>query len=283
LPENPIFQGDKKMKGNIIRKVAAVIACVSMLCCATTAYASDTVTPAAATSAASTKIFEGYSVTVLDKTTPAVTIMGRTTDRNVMCFLSANDKEVGAISHNDYNAIVQKNRKVVNLPNGGTYGAPPVDGKSWEEWFADEFNEYRGLSAGSREKAVDEFNTNGKFLYDYQNDIVSLTNKEREKEGLPELTVDSELTELAQVRAKELLVSESHVRPDGTRVIDLGYGENCHYTATTPSGAMQNWMGSAGHKRNILLEDYTRIGVGCYSVGGRIYWVQIFAFDESWY
>lgn len=235
--------------------------------------------------ATSTKVFEGYTVAVLDKTIAAVNIYSgdTSTTRETMYFRSATGKELGSITRKDYLAIVKKNEKVVSLPGGGTYGAPPVDGKSWEAWFADEFNKYRGLDAGSRQEAVNEFNTNGKYLSDFQTDIVSLTNEEREKAGLPILTVDSELTELAQVRAEELLLSESHVRPDGTKVTDLGYGENCHYTATTPSGAMQNWMGSVGHKRNILLEEYTRIGVGCYSVGGRIYWVQIFAFDSSWY
>ncbi len=66
--------------------------------------------------AATTSIFDGYTVTVLDKATPAVTVYGRTTDRNVMCFMSAQGQEVGAISYGEYNAIAQKHRRLIYLP-----------------------------------------------------------------------------------------------------------------------------------------------------------------------
>ncbi len=59
------------------QRILAVLLTV-MLFCATglTAYA------------ATASIFDGYTVTILDKATPAVTVYGRTTDRNVMCFMS---------------------------------------------------------------------------------------------------------------------------------------------------------------------------------------------------
>ena len=106
--------------------------------------------------AVGTKIFDGYKVAILDQITPATSVRGRTTGRNGMCFVSAADKEVGTISYSDYNAIIKKNSKVVALPGGGSYGAPPVEGKSWEEWFADEFNKYRGISATSKEVSISE-------------------------------------------------------------------------------------------------------------------------------
>ncbi len=53
--------------------------------------------------ASTASIFDGYTVTVLDKATPAVTVYGRTTDRNVMCFMSASGQEVGTISYGDFN------------------------------------------------------------------------------------------------------------------------------------------------------------------------------------
>jgi hypothetical protein len=238
--------------------------------------------------APSTKVFDGYVVMVLDKTVPAVNVRGRTNDRNVMCFVSAADKEVGTISYGDYNAVIQKHRKVVQLPGGGTYGAPPVDGKSWEAWFADEFNKYRGIRAESKEAAIVAANkekaaANAELAEKYRDEFLLLTNNERTDAGISELAADPYLMELAQKRASEQIVLSGHVRPDGTRVVELGYGENIQGSASTPSGAVIRLMNSPSHRKNLLMKEYTRIGVGCYITDGSIAWVQIFAFDSSWY
>lgn len=252
-----------------------------------TAYASNVAT-VVNNADTSTKTFEGYKVTVLDKTTPAVNVRGRTDDRNVMCFVSAADQEVGVVSHSDYNAIIQKYRKVVDLPGGGTYGAPPIEGKSWEDWFADEFNKYRGISSTSKEVSLTETKkakaeSNAELAEAYREEFLLLTNTERENAGLKKLVVDPYLMKLAQDRAIEQSSLSGHVRPDGTKVIELGYGENIQGSALTPSGAITRLMNSSSHQKNVLLKEYTRIGVGCYIIDGSIAWVQIFAFDSSWY
>ncbi len=143
------------------KALAAALAAVMLLCMpgisATAAAFAATETVPAVPSGSGTEVMtalNGYAVTVLDKTTPAVTMRGRADDRTVMCFVSAENRDVGVLQLSDYNAIAQAHRRVVHLPGGGVYGAPPIDGKSWEEWFADEFNAYRGLGAGSREEAV---------------------------------------------------------------------------------------------------------------------------------
>jgi len=236
-----------------------------------------------------TKVFEGYSVTVLDKTTPAVSVRGRTNDRNVMCFVSAADKEVGVISHSDYNAIIQKNRRVVNLPGGGSYGVPPVDGKSWEDWFADEFNKYRALGSGSREEAV--ATNNAETIEKYRQEVIQLVNAEREKAGLPAFESHEAIMDFAQVRAEELIDNYSHTRPDGS-----GAGtENAARGQMTPAEVVTDWMNSARHKANILkpandpqngIVSFTHIGVGCYrpsSSSGGYYWVLTFGYGPDSY
>jgi hypothetical protein len=136
------------MMKNSHKLIAILLAVASLFCM--TGFTANAATATAKTAS----IFDGYTVTVLDKATPAVDVRGRASDRNVMCFVSAADGEVGVISYSDYNAMIQKYRRVVNLPGGGFYGTPPVEGKSWEEWFADAFNQYRALDGGSREAAV---------------------------------------------------------------------------------------------------------------------------------
>lgn len=248
-------------------RILSVILAISALFCMTgfTAYA------------ATVNIFEGYKVTILDKETPAVTMRGRTTDRNVMCFVSASDQEVGVISYSDYNAMIQKNQKVVSLPGGGTYGAPPVEGKSWEAWFADEFNKYRGLVAGSREEAV--ASNTAETVDAYRQEIISLVNAEREKAGLPTLYADEKAMEYAQVRAQELLTSYSHTRPDGLKkpYDEIGaMNENIARGQMTPAEVVEDWMNSPGHRANILNKDAFAIGTGCYWTGASFYWVQEF-------
>ncbi|MDL2234075.1 CAP domain-containing protein [Ruminococcaceae bacterium OttesenSCG-928-L11] len=226
--------------------------------------------------AATTSVFDGYTITVLDKTTPAASMRGRTNDRNVMCFVSAADQEVGTISHSDYSAIIAKYRKVVMLEGGGSYGVPPVEGKSWEAWFADEFNAYRGLGAESREIAV--ATTVAETTEQYRQEVIRLTNIERENAGLAPLAVDEDAVAFAQIRAEEIVTKYSHTRPNGEPLRVNGGMVNENIGAReTPEAQVNSWMASDGHRGNILNSDAYAIGVGVYQTeSGAFYWIQIF-------
>ena len=225
---------------------------------------------------ASTKVFEGYNVTVLDKATPAVSMRGRTDDRNVMCFVSAADQEIGVISYSDYNAIIAKNKKVVQLEGGGTLGIPPDGRSSWNEWFADEFNKYRELTAGSREEAVASYTD--ETIDNYRQELIRLVNIERENVGLPPYVINEKCMEYSQLRAEELVTLFSHTRPDGTYA---GY-EIISAKSNTPAGAINAWMESTGHKAAILNADRSFVGAGCYiTSNGGVYWQMFFALDPE--
>ena len=221
--------------------------------------------------------FAGIAVNVLDKTTPAVSIQGRTNDRTVMCFVSASGQEVGVISHSDCNAIIQRNGKIISLPGGGTQGVPPVEGKSWEEWLADEFNLYRGLSTDSRKEAVTA--NIAETIAAYRQEVIRLVNVEREKVGLSALYADEQAMEYAQTRAQELLTSYSHTRPNGLEkpFDEIGaMNENIARGQYSPAEVVEDWMNSPGHRGNILNKDVFAIGVGCYYTGTSYYWTQEF-------
>ena len=102
---------------------------------------------------------------------------------------------------------------------------------------------------------------------------------EREKQGLETLDVDENLMELARIRAEELEEKFSHERPDGTHAAQaFSGGENIAGDYTSPSAVMEAWMGSEGHRANILRERFHYIGVGCYQdTNGDLYWVQLFS------
>lgn len=109
--------------------------------------------------------------------------------------------------------------------------------------------------------------------------VIAQTNEERTSRGLNALTADAELNRAAAVRAREIVESFSHTRPDGSSwstVSSSASGENIAKGHSTANRVMAAWMSSEGHRANILREGYTRIGVCAYEVGNVVYWVQLF-------
>lgn len=115
-------------------------------------------------------------------------------------------------------------------------------------------------------------------------EVYRLVNKERAAAGLPALTYASSRQVLADVRAKEISVNFAHTRPDGRRCFtvfeDYGFSwgsavaENIAMGYSTPAAAVDGWMHSEGHRKNILSTDYTHIIVG-YDPSTKA-WVQLF-------
>jgi uncharacterized protein YkwD len=120
----------------------------------------------------------------------------------------------------------------------------------------------------------------------YQEQVVELVNAERAKAGLSALTLESDLTKAAQIRAEETVTSFSHTRPDGnsfsTVLAQSGIsyrraGENIAYGYASPEAVVDAWMHSEGHRANILNSNYNKIGVGYYQTANGIkYWSQLF-------
>ena len=121
----------------------------------------------------------------------------------------------------------------------------------------------------------------------YISEVVRLVNSERAKEGLAALQMDSSLNSAAQVRAKEIVTSFSHTRPNGSNCFTAlseagikynGSGENIAYGQKTPAEVVNAWMNSAGHRANIMSTKFTKIGVGCHNSNGTYYWSQFFTY-----
>lgn len=113
--------------------------------------------------------------------------------------------------------------------------------------------------------------------------LVEAHNKERAKDGLVPLTLESHLTEAAKVHAKDMAEHDvmTHDGSDGSnsaeRVAKAGYhylstGENVAQGYRTVPEVMKAWMDSPPHKKNILA-DYSEIGLAVvYSETGKPYW-----------
>lgn len=121
---------------------------------------------------------------------------------------------------------------------------------------------------------------------DMADDVITIMNKERAAVGASALAKDPTLTQIAELRANELISSFSHTRPNGTECFtaydEAGYkytaaGENIANGQQSAEAVMKSWMNSAGHKANILNSSYGHVGVGCVQSGGKYYWVQVFS------
>lgn len=119
----------------------------------------------------------------------------------------------------------------------------------------------------------------------YASEVISLVNAERAKYNLAPLTTEKNLSAAALTRAKEIVQSFSHTRPDGTsfstvlKEHGISYrisGENIAWGQRTPQEVVRGWMNSPGHRANILNERFTSIGVGYHIENGRTYWTQLF-------
>ena len=207
-----------------------------------------------------------YTVNVTDSGTPAVKVTGTTRNgKSAYYFYSADGKLLGDIPTQYLGTIINEN------------GLSYAEADEQKAWFVENFNIYRGLDAGSYESSSNS--SADTDIDEFCEEVIRLTNKEREKEGLDPLTADSDLMDFAQVRAEEISEYFSHHRPDGVSegpYPDYMIGENIAKGYKTPEEVMDGWMNSDGHRAEILFADNSKIGVGVYKSGGLLYWVQVF-------
>lgn len=127
-------------------------------------------------------------------------------------------------------------------------------------------------------------------------EVVSLTNGEREGLGIARLSRNGLLDAAAQMKAEDMASKGyyAHVSPDGTTpmyfVEKAGYsyliiGENLVVNRTEASQVVSAFMGSPGHRANILRKDFTEIGVGVakgtYKGKDAVFTVQLFAAPKA--
>jgi uncharacterized protein YkwD len=117
--------------------------------------------------------------------------------------------------------------------------------------------------------------------------ILTLVNAQRAKAGCKAVTLDPRLTAAAAGHAQDMATNDyfSHTSRDGRTFVDriraAGYpiprSENIAAGQPTVTAVMDAWMGSAGHRANIL--DCSAVAMGAASAQGGtygIYWVQDF-------
>jgi uncharacterized protein YkwD len=117
-----------------------------------------------------------------------------------------------------------------------------------------------------QEKVVD-----GVKLEAIEVNLVSYTNDERVRNGLPPLEVDKDLMETARTHAAWMTRTHNMVHTA------LAVAENIAMGQPHSSEAVRSWMNSPGHRANILNPGHRHIGVAAYCTeNGTIFWCQQF-------
>ncbi len=119
--------------------------------------------------------------------------------------------------------------------------------------------------------------------------VFELTNAERARQGLPALRLNPNLISAAGWFAQDMAANEvnslSHTdslgRDAPTRISQFGYrwlyfAENIAMGYPTADAVMAGWMGSEGHRENILNPTMNEIGIGHVQANGWDYWVEDF-------
>lgn len=105
------------------------------------------------------------------------------------------------------------------------------------------------------------------------NFLIKLTNNERKNYNLNLLTENSTLNQCAMNKARDILEKQyfAHTNPEGKEfykwIDEAGYnylyaGENLAIDFEESEDVIKAWMESELHKKNILNERYTEIGIG---------------------
>ena len=119
------------------------------------------------------------------------------------------------------------------------------------------------------------------------NAVLALVNAERANVGAGALTMDPLLVNAAQRHSQDMASHGfmNHTGSDGSafneRIADAGYAytacaENVAWNYTTAAAVVAGWMGSPGHRANILNPNYVHMGISCYRSTHGWYWTQNF-------
>jgi len=173
----------------------------------------------------------------------------------------------------------------------------------WDQYFGwGRVNAYRALSGGSwptptatvpgpAATPTPTATPSSSGPSEFELEVFRLTNQQREANGMPALTWANELWCASRRHSNDMATNNcfSHYgcldnSSPWQRISDCGYqmttgGENVAGGFSTPASVVQGWMGSDGHRANILNPNFREFGVGyAYNQNSTYghYWTQDF-------
>jgi uncharacterized protein YkwD len=129
----------------------------------------------------------------------------------------------------------------------------------------------KAATASPAQTGLEEKELNGVRLAAIEVNMVSYTNQERARFGLPPLQVDKDLMESARGHAAWMTRNRAMIHTNQPVAENIAMGQ------PHSSDVVRSWMNSAGHRANILNFGHRRIGVAAFrSDSGTIFWCQQF-------
>jgi uncharacterized YkwD family protein/spore coat assembly protein SafA len=121
----------------------------------------------------------------------------------------------------------------------------------------------------------------------FENEVITLVNKERLNAGLTPFAMNPELSNVARHKSNDMRDNNyfSHNSPTYGSPFDMlkkfnvrfsSAGENIAKGQSTPQAVVTSWMNSPGHRKNIMSTTFTEIGVGFSAGENSTHWTQMF-------
>jgi len=106
--------------------------------------------------------------------------------------------------------------------------------------------------------------------------LLELHNAERQKAGRAPLVLNFDLMDYARQHAKRMATSRRLYHSDLQIPGFTALGENIAWNQQTPAAAVADWMGSTGHRRNMLSASFNVAGFGVAESSNGPYWCAVF-------
>ena len=115
----------------------------------------------------------------------------------------------------------------------------------------------------------------------YESDVVEYANAERTKRHLAKVSASSCVNRYAEAQARRMARAKRIYHQDMMTILRACklrmVGENVAAGFTSGKAVTAGWMGSPGHRANLLTRDYRLIGVGAVKASnGRWYVSEVF-------
>ena len=151
----------------------------------------------------------------------------------------------------------------------------PVEYESSEKQVANETNDTNIITK-------EEITYQSPNMNQEEQNMIDLINQARLENGFNELTYDSELYNIASIRAEEITQTFSHDRPNGEPFYNISSiidGENLsRFGAGDAQSSFNGFMNSNDHRSNILYPAFNRIACVRLIYNYQVYWVQAFGY-----
>lgn len=152
---------------------------------------------------------------------------------------------------------------------------------------------YHQTEARSLIEKVNDLRTEAGVWYWNDDDTTKTVLNTGAGDSLETLTYDYALEQIAMQRAAELVIRFEHTRPNGELCFTCGWGgvytwgENIAYGYADAEEVFTAWReeyedyAGQGHRRNMLKDGFTAVGMACFEYNGTRYWVQEFGYAPS--